>query len=398
MKGKTWLFGIGLLILATSLAFSAWCDESLDSGVDIWLEQMEQSLQADSQVYWLLLGLDAPVNMDPIILGRQRFEAYERGEKLSPAQVLTLASDNAQCELWRPGCLERMPRGGWSRGPLLASDRTLLKRYEHLLSLDDYRSKGWPGLDEPQGDYRLVIEANRLMAFQAVELARAGQGEQALLRIEEDLAGVRRQLASADQLIGKMVWLNLAGRDLDLLARLYSHDLIPLPAAQPELTVGERDLCPAFQREFAGIHHVLSDLDGQTESLTLVETGYLFFNRHRMINRYLRYWQQACERSRLDGSAFVRTLQEPLPGQETGWWAALRNRIEQMPDYRPYIVRIHNLQSKLGLFRRMRSEQVSGDNPYDPAAEPVWQPGRGEYCHSGPLPDIWGLRCLALPL
>ncbi|MFP6863661.1 hypothetical protein [Pseudomonas sp.] len=382
-------------------------DEALSPQAKDWLEQAVAGA-GESPAYYQLMGIDAPAGRDPQIEGRKRVALYHQRLLSQEAHPRTDVSPlampgEALCLLGAQGCLQGLRHESAERQALLSQHRELLQRYQQLLMLDAPHTLAQLGLEEPIPNYAAVLWGNRLCSLQALQLAEDGQGEDALALLQEDVRLLRAWLSNADNLIMKMATVTLIAQNLDALAVLYQGGLIPQPDIQQPLSREERSLLRAMQREFAMVATGLTELRYQAsleQELGVSAWRLQWVYKPQMsINDSLPAYARLASESLLDAEAFVGVLSEPAPSV-VSTWRRVRNPVGQIlvgvaiPDFRPYLARLHDLDAKLVLFNRLgRSAQVGG-NPYQPDEPSVWDEKRQLMCFNGPLPDAKQVRCL----
>lgn len=407
---KTWQLALlaGLVGLGV-LAWSWLQDEPLDTRAQAWLEPPAES--AESAAYFQLLGLDAPAGQEPQAVGRQRVQAHRqwRTQHDLSEPMAAVASERIElpgaelCMLGEGDCVQRLREERAVLAELLVRHGELLRRYETLLALQDYRSLSQPSMDEPLANFTTLDRANRLRAAQALALALDGRGDEALALLQQDVRLLRGWLARADQLILKMILVRQLGKDLDAIAALHRAGLVPSPAAQPALSAAERSLESAMQREFALVGIGLLTLVGNPQLAAEVQVSrwklHLMYKPHMTVNDMFPDYQRVAAHSRLDTAAFVRTLTSP-PRRAPSLWSRVRNPVGTilgsvaMPDFSKYLARLHDLDAKLALFNALGQSVPEADNPYRPGQPASWNAQRQAYCFTGPLPDEQGVRCL----
>lgn len=263
---------LGTVLVLGAGAWLWWQDEALNPQAQAWLEPPAES--ADSAAYFQLLGLDAPAGQEPQAVGRQLLQAHRqwRAQHDLSEPMAAIASERIElpgaqlCMLSEGDCVQRLREDRAVLAELLVRHGELLRRYETLLALQDYRSLSQPSMDEPLANFTTLDRANRLRAAQALALALDGRGDEALAALQQDVRLLRGWLARADNLILKMMLARQLGNDLDAIAALYRAGLVPAPAAQPALSEAERSLEAPMQREFALVGSGLLTLIGDSQA------------------------------------------------------------------------------------------------------------------------------------
>lgn len=400
------LVALGLAVLLAGL----WLlDEPLDEQAQAWLQGPPATAQ--SLAYYQLLGLDAASGADPQQVGRARLQAHRqwRAEHsfsephvaAPAAQPLVLPDD--LCRLGDAGCLQQLRSDRAALSALLAQHAELLQRYQHLLAQDDYRTLSQPSMDEPLANFIALERAGRLRALQALVLAEEGRSADALLLLQRDVQQLRGWLARADNLILKMLLVQVLAGSLDAMAVLHGAGLLPQPAPQPLLDAAERSLQAPMQREFAlvgnGLLGLLDDPQTAAEMGVLRWQTRWLYKPQMTVNDSLPGYSQTAAASRLDTGEVAAAL-HATASHEPGLWRRLRNPLGTIlsqiagPDYNRYLARLHNLNAKLVLFNELGQPAPLAANPYWPEQRAGWDEQRQGYCFSGPREDDRALRCL----
>jgi len=406
---KTWQkILLGILLALLVIAWLWWRDEPLTPQALAWLDE---PADADSSAYYQLLGLDAPAGEQPQAVGRRLLQAHRQWRSEHGPYDLLVSADGARielpgqelCPLGEPACLRQLRGDRAALAELLARHGELLRRYEDLLALNDYRTLSQPSMDEPLANFTSLDRANRLRGARALALAVDGRGDEALALLQQDTRQLRAWLARADNLVLKMVLVNQLGRDLDGIAALHREGLLPAPAAQAPLSEAERSLEAAMRREFALVGSGMLTLVDNPQ--TAAELGVFrwqlqwLYKPRMTVNDLLPDYLRVAARSRLEAAAFVRSLDRPARRQ-LSTWRRMRNPVGAilgdvaMPDFGKYLARLHDLDAKLALFNALGRAVPEADNPYRPGQRPWWSGERQAYCFDGPLKDEHGLRCL----
>ncbi|WP_137973979.1 hypothetical protein [Pseudomonas sp. F(2018)] len=400
---------LGTVLVLGAGAWLWWQDEALNPQAKAWLE--EPAAPADSAAYYQLLGLDAPAGQDPQKVGRQLAQAHRQWRaEHGPYDLMAPATEGAHielpgkelCALGEVDCLQQLRENREGLAALLNRHAELLRRYEDLLVLNDYRTLSPPRVDEPLANFTTLDRANRLRGAQALALAEDGRGAEALALLQQDVRLLRQWLARADNLILKMVLVRQLGNKLDAIAVLHRAGLVPRPAAQPALSEAERSLEAPMQREFALVGSGLLSLVNDPQSAGVPEWQLrLMYKPHMTVNDSLPDYLRAAANSRLDTAAFVRVLRIPVRSK-TSFWRRLRNPVGAilgdvaMPDFNLFLARLHDLDAKLTLFNALGQAVPKADNPYRPGQRALWNEKFQAYCFSGPLKDKQGC-CLPWP-
>lgn len=420
MRVIKWLCGLCLVLGCAGGAYLWLRDEPPSADVQQWPQQA-RSKPAQSAAYVFLAGLDAPLRHSPAALGAARLQVYEQWlASHGPAQNFTPAAqarlplpEGAEfCSIEAPACFSRLLQGQERLPQVLAEHAALLGRYRHFLALPDYHTLSSPGLAEPLPPLLYLARAQQVLSLQALQLALAGEGKAALALLAEDQAGIRRQLAKADQLALKMTLVSMLNRNLEWLVRLHRAGMLPRPALLAPLDPGERSLRFAMQREFLLGTVMLENLRAEDIPSLLEEASlWLDYKPQMTINASLVPYRQVIQLSRTSPAAFAALLkQKPqLPVPNTG----LRNRVGNLlldiasADLVEYVGRLQDLDSKLKLVNLslqlptgpVTAAQLAAlryrSNPYYAKQLPRLDK-QGRMCFDGPLPQKDFGRCVQL--
>lgn len=411
--------GLGITIL---LLLGGWCwlrDEPLDPEAQAWLQAIH-SPAGESAAYLFYLGFDAVLGDEPQVIGRERLSAYRQwsaSHRLSDsaplaavAKSLAAPTDDELCGLGLRVCLERLQAGEIDAPAILQRHAELLQRYRQLLQLNDYRTLSPVGMSEPMAPFVLLRKANRLLALQAISLARTGQSNAARQLLEADIRQLRSHLSAADNLIMKMQLVALVAQDLETLSGLQQVGLLAELSAQAPLSAAERSLQMPLQREFGLIASGLLELPKDPQMGRELHGLQLLFKPQMSINDLLPTYARVAAAAELDGQAFQRWVRQPAPQMQRH---RLRNPVGDIliniagPNFSSYLARLHDLDARLRLFNVLSllpadftpstaslAVLPQADSPYLAGDPPYWDSVNKTLCYSGPLPDKHGLRCL----
>ena len=406
-----WIIGFALVVIGIHL----WrLDEAPDPRAQAWIDAVEARRQPVDERYLFLLGIDALSGISPVERGRARLEAYHQGQPgiEKPGEALLLKDDDSRlCDSGEPACLKALLANPQRSLQLLDNNALILERYRQWRDGPAPRLAARPGIDDPQPPYGVLLQGNLLLGLESLALA-ASNPPAAQELLLDDIRALRRQLAGADTLVGKLVVARLLGEDLQRLALWYRHGLLPKAPQLAPLDEAEYSLLMPMQREYAFLAELLLNLP--TEEDGLASAGYLLYKPQRTSNLAWRPYAEVAELSRLPAQAVPGELEKPRPVPESPWQAP-RNAMGQIllraggPDFRPYLARLHDLDARLRLVNLLgdmpadASQWTPGlpdselqTNPYWPDRPARWDAASGRLCHDGPLPDERNLRCLIL--
>lgn len=420
MRVIKWLCGLCLVLGCAGGAYLWLRDEPLSAEVQQWLQQA-RSQPTQSAAYVFLAGLDAPLRHSPAALGEARLQAYEQwlashgpvqGFQPAAQASLTLPAGAEFCSIEVASCFSSLQQRPERLPQVLAEHAALLSRYRYFLRLQDYRTLSSPGMSEPLPPLLYLTRAQQLLSLQALQLALAGEGKAALALLVEDQAGIRRQLAKADQLVMKMTLVAMLNRNLEWLVHLHRTGLVPQPTPLVKLTPAERSLALAMQREFLLGAVMLENLREEDIPSLLGEASlWLDYKPQMTINASLLPHRQVIQLSRIEPAAFAALVQKnpQLPVPNTG----LRNRVGNIlldiagADFVEYVGRVQDLDSKIKLVNLslqlppgpVTAAQLAAlrqrGNPYYAKQQPRLDK-QGRMCFDGPLPQKDFGRCVQL--
>lgn len=420
---KKWLITASVLL---PLALLGWLlhDDAPDAQAQAWLEAFEARRSQPSPSYLSLLGLDAPPAQAPQQLGQARLLAYvewlDAGEpEDGPADTpgaLPAPPREQLCDAGEAQCLARLASGRLDGARLLAEHATLVERYRGWRDGPAPRQQALPGPAEPLPQYSLLVQGNHLLALQAVGLIEQGNPPAARELLLQDIAGLRRQLADSDTLIGKMLVLRMLANDVQRLALWQGRGLLPaLPPLAP-LSEAERSLRLPMQHEFAGAARLLRGLRESSADDYGDAPLWLLYKPQRSINRAWPHYARIAELSELTSAQLARRLAERPAQENPSPWQEPRNPIGQIllnlsgPALERYVLRTHDLDARirlLNLAQQLPEEPAqiaaalqrlpAAGSPYQPERPARWDAGRQRLCFDGPsLGDDDSLRCLQL--
>lgn len=396
-------------------------DEPQSAEVGQWLAQA-QLRPGSSAAYLFLAGLDAPPRHSPAALGQARLHEYQQwqarhgfaepGFTPAPQTRLPLPAGKDFCPVEKRACFAGLLERQEQLPALVAEHGALLNRYRYLLTLGDFRTLQAPSAAEPVLPLTYLVRGQQLLSLRALSLALSGDGATAQALLLEDHAGVRRYLAQADQLVLKMVLTSMLNRNLEWLARLQRMGLTPHAAPLAPLTVAERTLRPALQREFLGTATLLAELREDDIPGLLEEASMFFEYKPQMtINASLIQYQQTSNLSETTPVIFQQLVSSnpEISIPHTG----LRNRVGNIllsianPDFVAYVGRLMDIDSKIRLVSLSAHPQPGAQllaqvaglpeavSPYLETQRPFLDK-QGRLCFDGPLPARESGRCVPL--
>lgn len=373
------LVGMGLLVLFALAAGMHWlmADEPLEPWVQDWLAAAVPGPADNDNGYLLLLGMGAPEGEDPVAWAQAWLAAPRQPGGNGPVEApgedagggldlhsLPRPGNGLLCRPGEPLCFEAISAPVAQRGELLTRHAVLLARYRRLLTYQRLSTVSAAGAAEEPAPFQYLPVAAQLLRLQVMEQILQGRRGEAAALLREDVAGLRRHLALADQLVYKMVLVRLLSDQLVFLHRLGEEGLLRMNASLwaallAPLSAAERDLTPAMQHELAQQAALLRSLDRDPRFFdeTRPLPGWVvraMFKPNMSINATALPLHHVAELSLLDAAAFAARADEATPASRGG---RLRNRAGYAlvevarPDFRPYIQRLHGLDAELERLR-----------------------------------------------
>ncbi|HEX5055650.1 MAG TPA: hypothetical protein VFX02_04045 [Gammaproteobacteria bacterium] len=418
--------GASLLALLLLIAFLP-VDSKLDAEAAAWGEAANDTAETTDNGYYYLMGIMAAAEEDPAVAGKAWLDEYLRAERefldgaaaefiapeYPPEKMLPRISGDYYCMLNEQGCFARLTGDPVTLRRELATHAVLAQRYRRLLDFAELKPLTQPTLYESIPPYRYLIDGHRVNQLTIILAQLSGKRAVSLEMLRHDMAQLRRHLASAHSLIGKMVMLSMFANDLNLL--LY---IAPADARQnvPALSAEERTLRPQLQREFGSIVNFHRHLAAHPESFETQAGpigGWIMRNSlksNMSVNDMFPYFQEIAELSALDAAAFnARAATGDLPEFEPGF--SLRNvggsflNSKASPALIPYVARLHDVDCKIALANAALPldatawkeilegrRELAVANPYRPEEKPYVE--AGAVCFSGPFPDEQRHRCI----
>jgi hypothetical protein len=226
--------GVFLVIaLYGTLVAINWSDEA-PSPDALRLERavVERPVVADADNgYVLLLGLAAPLDQDPLEVGRKREQFLEHFSAPASADFVPfpdkdfdyrpLRSEATRrladaCMDGHQACLQAIRNDPGEVSRWLASEAWLLDRYHRLLACSQWAETIPTDSRAPLPLFQHALHAQTLLLMQAWQAAHAGDPETARALLQEDAAFWRMALGSSDLLITKMIATVAVDRHFDL--------------------------------------------------------------------------------------------------------------------------------------------------------------------------------------
>ena len=404
---------ITLFILALALALML-IDDDLSAQSKALLETADQ--QQQSNAYLFLLGIMAAPEDDPIVVGKALYNSIKAGEQQYlhenkplrftdyPAnKKLPLPQGDMFCSGWEQGCHQK--RFAAAANYTGDEHQLLQQRYLTFLSMDDYRTLNEPILDAPLPPYAYLTKAFRSMLLENIHQAENGNTQQAASQLLAHIATLRRALAKADTLIGKIIFATHVSETIDTIVILCQRGDCSEPAALAPLTASEMSMELPLKTEFRFSYNSLIHLDKnffseKTETPKILRPfSKIIFKVNMTANMQAIAFTKLIETSRLKPVEFVGAIannkSKPPSSPRNIAGSALANI--GAADYDIYSARLQDLNIKIALLNSTIGKNDIANltifNPYYGELQKL-DFNNGMLCLKGPLVDIRNMRCV----
>lgn len=428
MKIKYLFYGLAGILLLLSLVILLPIDDELDAEAAAWGQAANDTQDVEGNGYYYLMGIMAAPAEDPAAAGKALLDNYratelkflngELAEFVPPdypsGRSLPAPGGDYYCRIQDAGCYSRLASNPAALREELRTHAVLLERYRRYLQFEAVKFLVEPVIYEKFPPYQYIARGNKLNQFRILVEAADGDPARALSRLHEDMAQLRRHLADASSLIGKMMMLAMLADDLDLLFNLSQAPDASHPV--PALTQQERSLQSAMAREFGYVPNLFRQMKQHPDSLEGDFHSYdwlvsMTIKPNMSINELFPYYKSVAELSAADAAEFNRVMTAGGPRSDTEF--SLRNiggyvlNSIGAPELTEYIARIHNVDCKIALVNAALTmdntawteilngaRQLDADNPYQPGEKPYADREAQALCFNGPLPDGQKRRCI----
>ena len=227
-------------------------DDNLKPETKAWIEKTQKAVNTNNDAYLYFLGLMAPVNKDPIEVGRaihKKVKAQPVPETTGQAQVeseydsvyqiddgLKIQPENI-CRVFNASCFTKLIDNKIQAEEIISKNTTLLKRYQQFLDMPDYQLMHPIGNWRSMPYYQHLVEANNISLISLLKL----QDEELVnQRYSSLLEKTRLKLAQSGSLIEKMIYVALVNHNLEFYNLLYTSGIIENPINFNKLTQSEK--------------------------------------------------------------------------------------------------------------------------------------------------------------
>ena len=407
-----------ILFIVIALGFLQ-IDEDMSSTAQEWAAKIENDRASKSEAFIYLSGIMAAENEDVMVVGANRFSAYRKAEELAKPfdeeiiyddypndkMLPTPQGDNdIYCKLWESDCLEKIIKNSTNWESELNEHSVLLDRYRTFISFVEFTTLSKPSALEEYPRYSYLNYGNRLVLLENLLLAERGSPRDAIRSLSDDISKLRHQLTVADNLIHKMIFVNMIANNLDVIAYIGNKYESYQKYNIPYLTLDELSVSDPLIREFVMAKYLYASLDGNPEILEIggnmpswiVRT---VFKPNKTINESISSYERLI---------YMATLsQDSFPTFELPDVVEVKNEIDYLnyvgsvlnniavPNYHTYIARLYDLNCKISLVRYVLSgKKTQLENPYYPDSN-SYEASETEICFNGPYEDNRKLRCIS---
>jgi hypothetical protein len=274
------LLALVVTAFAALLAINAF-DETLGSGPRAALEARHDSIAAENNLYFAILGLDFQGDADVNELGREDYARYLEAARANPGKTISLYQDDSRKRIPVVGgrdllcgrsrqqedCVEAMLVHRDEMRLAVASNRGLVERYRSIQKYIHFQNPVPLTVNSPMLDWQVFLAAKRLWLSDQTLEADSGHLQETIDAFRQELAFTRKVLAEPDMLlIDKVVLASSMRMDLAFIsdlarnARLSDSQYSRLALSLTPLTVDERSLASVYGREFTAFANVLAPL------------------------------------------------------------------------------------------------------------------------------------------
>ena len=413
-KRYKFLFGFILVVVALCLVLQV--DDDLSPEALQIVEKVDWQSPSESYLYYL--GLDAELGADPTDVGKDILAEIRELEadypvmtnlagalNLRERETMQLGSYAGFCDARHDGgCFSRMFEE--SDIPLTSPKMVEARmRYNHFLSLGDYRTLSKPHFLAPFGSFSMLVRANRLLSLESVALAKSGRPELASENLYQVLALQRSWMSQTDTLISRMVSYVLINETIQILSLIQRQFNVAGQEIEP-LSPEELSLEAALYYEFLFVRSSVRmqhlDIGSRAWPRWALQ---MVFKPNMTMNDMLPVYLQAIEISKLERPKFDAQASSVV---SHSWFrnfmGSMVNKVGT-PDFHPYIARGFDLNVKIALFNGLIDTEVSSEvlggieNPYyERKFDAELSEDEKTVCMDGPFEDRRGYRCLIVAL
>lgn len=382
--------------------------------------QAKWQLQEKSEAYLYLMGIMANSKEDPILVGRERLKEEKKAElayrmhgedfqfyQYPAEKQLPLPEGDLICNFWDKDCLATIHQHSQQIDALLKQHQILLKRYQTYLQFNDFATLFYPFLMEPYPHYSYLVKGNDLVILDAFNAAQNSRYAYALNQLKQNIGKQRKQLSKQDNLIGKMAYLVMISKNLDMAYLISQQAPEEFHFMLEPLQADEKDFTHLMAREYILTYETFKEMIENPESWddNFIE-GWMakFMHKPNMtINTIYPIYQRTIDLAQMSPQEFSKSVttanQIPLK------FSLLRNFGAKIlygistPDFNVYVGRMFDLNAKISLYNALIKNKPLDTiyNPYYGASETAYlTDDQKSVCFKGPLEQHRDLRCLRI--
>ncbi|MFL0801010.1 MAG: hypothetical protein K6L80_11205 [Agarilytica sp.] len=415
------LFIVVIIVISLLLFMGLNIDDDIDPKVSAFVSSQDGQPD-ENEGYFYLMGISAPADKDPEVVGRQYYEKVSDITQIElfhsyadiKREELPLSESDLFCNFLTPGCFEKVFHATEDLRAIIDDYALLQKRWQHYVSIDDFKTITSPTIFEQFPPYKYITRVNRVLIMSSISDWRESRPAVALEKMENNIRHLRRQLVLQDNLIGKLTIAQLIAEHLDVLFLLVRKNEGLQPPKMTSLTNDEKSLKKAIVREFAMAIETFRAVGNHPELWREEKSlpswmGKYIFKPNMSINAVFPIYRRAAEYAELAPIAFTKAM---LTGPDIELKSSLiRNffgtELIQVArvDLLKYIGEFNDLNAKIILFNTLINREITEDivqsvySPYYATNRTAAYSENGErICVSGPLQDDKNIRCVKIKI
>ncbi len=415
------IFIVVVIILSLLLAVGMKIDDDLDPEVSKFVSSLDS--QSDENAgYFYLMGISAPADKSPSVVGRQHYEKISdltQSEQFNniielEGEVLALSESELFCNVLSKGCFEKIFYTKENLQTLVDEHIVLRERWKRYIDINDFETITSPSMFEVFPRYQYVTRANRVLVIESINDLRENKLAPAQDRIVTNIRHLRRQLVLQDNLIGKLTIAQLLSEQLNVLFLIARQNKRSQPPKIELLTNSEKSLRKIIIRELAMFLETFRGVGNHPELWREEKSlpawlGKYIFKPNMSINGVFPIYRRAAEYADLSPIAFEKAMSTGSYVEPKG--SLVRNFIgtELMQfatsNFDGYIGELNDLNAKIQLFNALVDQEITEEilqgvkSPYYEENRPATFSKNGErVCVEGPLRDDKNMRCLKVKI
>ena len=388
-------------------------DDDLNDEVTEYISLIEDRVSNESEAYLYLNGIAALEDENILSQGSKLLTSYSHSSKNIFGEVTSayklnkdeklITPDNKNkmyCQLSKVGCLGNIieSSSNWKNEIKTYSD--IIKRYEKFISYSEYTTLIKADIAAPLPDYQYLTFGNKLKIFSALSLAKSGKAEEAIQMLFNDNKYLRKHLALADNLIHKLIFINLFSNNLDIIVYINSTYQIDKVTEIAHLSQSEISMKEPLVREFITEYNMFLDAARNPDGWNGIPSWgvRIIFKENMTINERFKSYKNIISLANLSSEEFSKSI------------VNIEFEAKNEPNYRnyggsimietpitylsKYIAKLHDLNAKISLVNFALSDKTQPlENPYGAIYNKTIEKD-GFICLDGPLENENNLRCI----